>query len=472
MSAEPALSPNPPPSDFEAEQALLGAMLIEGVEACSRAFATVAPEDFYRTYHRHIAGAIYAIYSRREPVDLITVSAELRSQGLLEEVGGAEYLTALLSECPTAAHLPRYANIVAEKSVLRAMILEAGQIAGGAYENPANLGAYLSQSAERLQRLYRERVQPSVIQGPVDTFDRDIAALWQRLNSRRQPTSAQRFGIGLVDRVTGGIGTEQLVLIKADTKHGKSQLARQCALTTARNFRDDGSDRQVLCFILEEGVDAFRVKSWAWLARIDSKPLLTPGWWQGYKERKPEAENKLDGALSEWATLPLRYTDRVKDISQIEATCRALSYEVPIGLVVIDYLQLIRGGDPALREGEQRLTDYANRLQDLAAVELGCPIVCPAQITYDSANKRTYTKGARGIEFNASLVLEWRRTVDDAGAMQDAGRLACLLARNGTGFAPAAIVTDRTCGRFWDAEEYAALQAAENREPAQWPGSE
>jgi replicative DNA helicase len=467
MSAEYAVEPQAPPSDFDAEQAVLGAMLLEGDAACSRAFAVLAPDDFYRTYHRSIALAIQTVYQRREPVDLVTISAELRRTRQLEEVGGGEYLSSLIGEVPTASHLPRYANIVAGCSVQRRIMAEAREIIGGAGSNPENIGAFLAASAERLQRIYRERVQGGVLHGPMDTFEADVTALWERLQSPRQPVSAARFGIGAVDQRTGGLEGEQLVVLKADTKHGKSQLSRQCALTTARRFRDDDSDRHVLCFILEEGEEAFKIKSLAWMAGLDSKPMLTAGWWPRYEQANPEAAQRLVTAQSEWATLPIRYTDRVKDLSQIEATCRALSYELPIGLVVIDYLQLIRGGDPALREGEQQLSERANRLQDLAAVELKCPVLCPAQITYDPANKRTYTKGARGIEFNASLVLEWRRQIDEAGEMQDTGRLACLLARNGAGFAPVSIITDSKSGRFWDVEEHAALVAAQNA--VEWP---
>lgn len=453
----------PPPSDFDAEQAVLGAILMEGQEAAARAFAIVTPSDFYRTYHRQIAEACYAVYQRREPVDCLTVSAELRRRGLLEEVGSGEYLTALLGEVPTAAHLPRYANIVAEKAVLRHLDGLSHEIASGARQGPEDVGRYLAEAAERLQDLYRQRVSRGTLLSPATRFEADITSLEADLQAPAGEVSSARTGISKVDSNTGGLEAERLVVVKADTKHGKSQLARQTALTTAQRFVADGSGRVVLVFVLEEGERAWVRKAWAWLGVIDSMPLLKRGLWRRYLERQPDADKRLNAAQCEWGTLAetLRYTDRCRDIAQIEATCRALAYEQPVGMVVIDYFQLMTGGDPKLTTEEQKLTDRGNRLQMLAD-ELACPVLCPAQLSHDSANKRTYTKGARGIEHNCSLVLEWRRGMGEAGEMEDWGKLACLLARNGPGFAPVTIRTDRTCGRFWDELEYAQLVAAES----------
>jgi replicative DNA helicase len=344
------------------------------------------------------------------------------------------------------------------------------EIASGARKGPENVGRYLAEAAERLQALYRQRVARGTLLSPADRFEADISALYEDLSAPAGEVSSARTGIGRVDYLTGGLEAERLVVVKADTKHGKSQLVRQIALTTAQHFRDDGSGRAVLVFVLEEGERAWVRKAWAWLGQIDSVPLLKRGRWAAYLRQCQDAEQRLNAAQCEWGTLTdtLRYTDKCRDIAQIEATCRALAYERPVGLVVIDYFQLMTGGDPKLSTEEQKLTDRGNRLQMLAD-ELPCPVLCPAQLSHDAANKRTITKGARGIEHNASLVLEWRRGLGETGEMEDWGKLACLLARNGPGFAPVTIHTDRTCGRFRDEYDHASLTAHERAAP-EWPG--
>lgn len=448
------------PQDFDAEQAVLGSILLEGAEAASRAFAIVAPADFYRTFHQQIADAAFACYKRLEPVELVTVSAELRRRKQLDAVGGGEYLTALIGEVPTAAHVVRYAGIVAEKSLLRQIMQASREITTGAADNPENVGAFLTDAQERLQKLYRDRVRGGSIHGPADSFESDMMALWQDLQAPAGEVSSAQFGIPAVDRKVGGLEAERLVVLKADTKHGKSQLSRQAAIVTARNFAKDGTGRVVLFFILEEGERAWLRKCWAWMAGIDSMVLLKRGWWANYAANHPGAESRLMEAQSEWLTYPIFRTATVRDVSQIEATCRAMRYEHEIGLVVVDYFQLMTGGDEGLRSEEQALTSRGNRMQSLAD-ELACPIICPAQVSYDQAGKRTITKGARGIEHNGSLILEWRRDTADGGDFLDSGKLACLMARNGPGFAPVPLQTDRRCGRFYDIEQWAAMQAAE-----------
>ena len=134
-----------PPQDLDAEQATLGSMLVEA-GATARAMSIVKEEDFYREAHRLIFKAMVDVHSRNEPVDIVTVSAELRRQGRLEAVGGGEYLTALILEVPTAAHVQRYSQIVAEKSILRQMISTGAEIQGLAYDNPEDVGAALDQA--------------------------------------------------------------------------------------------------------------------------------------------------------------------------------------------------------------------------------------------------------------------------------------------------------------------------------------
>lgn len=147
------------PNDFDSEQAVIGSILLEP-KALERALATVRPSDFYRPFHQTIMKAALCCHLRGEPVDLVTVSAELRRCGALEEVGGGEYLTAIIGQVPTAAHVGRYANIVAEKAVLRRLIRAGQDIQDMAYANPEDVGAVLERAAALTQPLLERLLAP------------------------------------------------------------------------------------------------------------------------------------------------------------------------------------------------------------------------------------------------------------------------------------------------------------------------
>jgi len=158
MNESAHIDNKPPPQDIEAEQAVLGACLIEP-SAAERAFAIVEQQDFYPEVHRLIFGAIQAVHRRGEPVDLVTVSAELRRLDQLEDCGGGDYLTkGLIGKVPTAAHVVRYAGIVAEKSVLRQSARLGEDLTKAAYDNPADVAALLDEYQARFQQdIYRRR---------------------------------------------------------------------------------------------------------------------------------------------------------------------------------------------------------------------------------------------------------------------------------------------------------------------------
>jgi hypothetical protein len=201
-----ALSDRVPPRDFDAEQAVLGSMLLEP-GAAARAFAIVSPEDFYWEDHRAVCQAMVSVGMRNEPVDLVTVSAELRRNNLLQQIGGGQYLTALIGQVPTAAHVVRYATIVAEKAVLRRLIEAGGQIQDLGYANGANVGETVTKAAALTQPII-ERLRPP--QAPTLRTGLEIKELGNRpewewdqwimrrhLNSLIGPAGAGKTFVGL-----------------------------------------------------------------------------------------------------------------------------------------------------------------------------------------------------------------------------------------------------------------------------------
>ena len=182
-----------PPQDLDAEQATLGAMLVDR-GAVVRGLAIVKPEDFYREAHRTICAAVVTVQQQGNPVDLVTVAAELRRLGKLESVGGAEYLAALIEQVPTTAHIIRYATIVAEKALLRRFILECGDAQRQAYEQPEDTAEFL---AERLARLREVAVEATGGKG-ARPMSEGIPALAHRLEA--EIAQGRLFEPGEVDK--------------------------------------------------------------------------------------------------------------------------------------------------------------------------------------------------------------------------------------------------------------------------------
>ena len=451
-----------PPQDLDSEQATLGSMLLE-TEAADLALAIVEPADFYREAHQLIASAMQTIHQRGEPVDLTTVSAELRRRGQLEKVGGGEYLAALIQEVPTAAHVVRYATVVAECSVLRQAIREASEVQAEGYDRPEDVGAFLSRSGGRFDSLFAARVGsgPEPVQA---RFEDAVQKLEDRLALPGE-ISAQRTGIRLLDWLTFGLGSQRFVVPKADSGVGKSTFARQIFLETARQFLRDGSGRVCLFFGLEEDAGLVQAKMFAYLGYLDSVLLTVPGRWRHLEATDEKAFNQAErqkmAGMSEYAALPL-YTDYAhSDIGYIEGHIRRLRRQVEIGLVVIDYFQRLTGGERGERNEEALYRHRAERLGTLAnALEI--PFIVPSQVTYDPNLKRYNEKGARAIKDVASMVLRFERESDkETEELLDSGFVSCEKSRGTLTFGRVHVHADMARGRIWDAKEWQEMVEAE-----------
>lgn len=395
MTALPDLAP---PQSLEAEQAALGAMLVDP-GAVVRGLKAMHPDDCYREAHRTIAAAIVAVREAGNPVDLVTVGDELRRQGQLESVGGAEYLTALIDQVPTTAHIVRYATIVHEKALLRRLISELAQVQRRAYQEPEDVALFVAEELAHLRELATEAAGGQGAQ-PIANL---LPALVERLEVQIASVpgvSAARTGITQVDRLMGGLAGWGLVVPRADTKVGKSLFAGQSALASAREFRNEGGKRWVLVYALE-GPEEFEERAVAWLGGFNKMLLETRGQAMTADER-----GRYELAVQELASLPLAFTGTVADVSAIcaDVEAQALQGRVP-GLVVVDHFQRTSGG-----MGDSltlQLTDRARQFAQLA-VRMRCPVMVPSQVTVGEGGVRQ-TMWARGIAQEASLVIDMER---------------------------------------------------------------
>ncbi len=366
LASSGSITEKVPPQDLEAEQVTLGAMLLEA-GAASRALSILKADDLYRDVHRMIFEAIQQVSLRDQPVDLVTVSAELRRMGRLDAVGGPEYLSALIDEVPTAAHVVRYAQIVQEKATLRRLIEAGSYIAGLGYDNPPDVEATVDEAERRIFELAQRRITRDFVHiGPVvkETFE-----VLDKRQHRENYLTGISTGLSDLDDLTGGLQNSNLIIVAGRPSMGKSSLAifnfaLHAALregTPVGIFSLEESSRQ-----LAEGMLASEAHVNAWRLRRGG---LNPDDW-----------GKISGALAQLPNAPI-YVDDTPGISvlEIRGKARRLKAEHNIGLIILDYLQLATAG--AELEGRyQEVSLIARSLKSLAR-ELDIPVLACSQLS-------------------------------------------------------------------------------------------
>ncbi len=392
-----------PPQDLTAEQATLGSMLLEPT-AATRALAVLEDEDFYREAHRTIFRAMQAIDRRKEPVDLITVSAELRREGVLDELGGSEYLTALIGEVPTAAHVTRYAKIVAEKSLLRKLVSAGMEIAAAAYDNPADVRATVDDAEEKIFQIAQRRISRDFVQiGPVmeHTFD----VLDQTFRNKTFLTGIPT-GLSGLDDYTGGLQKGQLIIVAGRPSMGKSSL---CLSSFALSAATSEETTPVGVFSLEMSRMQVAEQLLCSYAHVNSFRL----------RRGNAAEDdwgRIAHALSVLPQAPL-YIDDTPGISIMEmrSKARRLKAEHHVGLLIVDYMQLATTGDRLASESRhQELAMIARGLKGMAR-ELDTPVVACSQLS----------RGVERREDKRPLLSD----LAESGAIEAEADLVCFLYR-------------------------------------------
>lgn len=363
-----ALADRIPPQDLESEQATLGAMLVEA-GATARAMSLVREEDFYREAHRIICRAMMEVHSRNEPVDIVTVAAELRRQGKLEQVGGGEYLTALIGEVPTAAHVQRYSSIVAEKSILRQMITAGADIQGMAYDNPEDVGDVLDKAEQRIFEIAQRRITSDFTHiGPaiLETFEK----LDRKFN---EPGFYSGVPTGLtgLDEITSGLQNGDLIIVAGRPSMGKTSLAIANFALHAAIQHQTG----VGIFSLEMSKSQLAELLLCAHARVNSYHLR--------RGRAGQDDwNKIGRALADLPNAPI-YIDDTPGIPILElrSKARRLKAQHDIGMIILDYLQLASIGERRSEPSRyEEVSAVARALKGLAR-ELDIPVVALSQLS-------------------------------------------------------------------------------------------
>ncbi|HEY8760895.1 MAG TPA: replicative DNA helicase [Candidatus Dormibacteraeota bacterium] len=416
-----------PPQSIEAEQSILGAILIDR-DAVVEIAEFLRPEDFYRQAHGTIYRAVLELFEKREPVDIVTVAEALERASELEAVGGRAYLSTLSNQTPTAVHALQYARIVERKSILRNLIGAAGKIAGIGYEDPAEIQEAVDRAEAELFQVSNRRVTAGfsrlkeLLHEAYDRLD--------YLHAHRGEILGIRSGFPDLDSLTTGFQKSDLIVIAARPSVGKTSLALNIA-----EHASVVDKRSVGVFSLEMSKEQLVQRLLSSVANIDSDRLRS-----GFLEEMDFT--RLAPAMNKLSEAPM-YIDDTPNISTMELRTKArrLQAESGLDLLVVDYLQLMQASTTSRDANRvQEVSEISRGLKGLAR-ELNLPVIALSQLSRqpemrnEKEPRLSDLRESGAIEQDADLVLFlWRdqeRSGDAHSADQEEIKLKLAKHRNG-----------------------------------------
>ncbi len=355
-----------PPSDIEAEQAVLGSMLTDR-DAVVSAIEVLKEDAFYREDNKAIYKAILNLYNKSEPIDIITLKSELMSMGKFEAVGGLEYIAELPEMVPTTANVEKYIKIVEEKSILRNLIKTANEIINLGYDPTEDVEQIMDSAEKKIFNIMQNRNQKGYT--PIKDILVDTFTQLEELYNQKQHITGVPTGFIDLDYKTAGLHNSDLILIAARPAMGKSAFALNLATNAALK-----ANVPVVIFSLEMSKEQMVQRILCSEAMVDNNKVRTG-------KIDDDDWMKLAGALGPLSEAGI-YIDDTPGISvmEIRAKCRKLKLEKGIGLVVIDYLQLVQGSNKRGGSREQEISEISRSLKILAK-EIEVPVIALSQLS-------------------------------------------------------------------------------------------
>ena len=416
-----------PPQSIEAEQSVLGSVLIDR-DAVVEVAEFLRPDDFYRPSNGLIYAAMLELFERREPVDIVTVAEVLERNGQLDTIGGRTYLSGLSNQTPTAVHAVQYARIVERKAVLRNLIAAAGKIAQVGYQDPADVQEAIDRAESELFAVSKERVSVgfshlrSLLHAAYDRLD--------YLHAHRGEISGVASGFKDLDALTTGFQRSDLVILAARPSVGKTSFALNIAEHAAVHEK-----RTVGLFSLEMSKEQLVLRLLSSVANIDSKNLRS-----GFLEEMDFA--RLAPAMNSLSEAPI-YIDDTPNIGAMELRTKArrLQAEAGLDLLVVDYLQLMQATTNSRDANRvQEVSEISRGLKGLAR-ELNIPVIALSQLSRQPEMRESKEprlsdlRESGAIEQDADLVMFlWRekeRGADDQDMDGEVINLQLAKHRNG-----------------------------------------
>ncbi|AFS71918.1 MULTISPECIES: replicative DNA helicase [Exiguobacterium] len=415
---------NTPPQSIEAEQAVLGAIMIDADRLIS-ASERLLPQDFYRAAHQRIFETMLVLSDRGEAIDLVTVTAELSTLGILEEVGGLPYLGELAEGVPTAANINYYVNVVDQKSTLRRLIRTANEIVTDGYERQNEVDVLLNEAERKILEVSQGKGSASFI--PISDVLTSAYATIDKLHKQSGETTGIPTGFRDLDKVTAGFQRNDLIIVAARPSVGKTAFALNISQNVATR-----ADENVAIFSLEMGAEQLVMRMLCAEGNVDAQRLRTG-------QLEDEDWGKLSLAMSSLSQAGIYIDDtpgiRVNDI---RAKCRRLKQEHGLGMIMIDYLQLIQGNGRSSDNRQQEVSEISRSLKSLAR-ELEVPVIALSQLSRgveSRQDKRPMMSDIResgAIEQDADIVAFLYRDDYYNKETEDANTIEIIIAKQRNG---------------------------------------
>jgi len=385
-----------PPQNIEAEKALLGCMLIDE-NARIKAFETVKKDFFYAPAHQQIFSSMVKLFERNERCDLITLTNQLKLDGKLEEIGGIEYLTEIAEFVPTAAHIDEYIKIVKDKYILRSLISNATQIISEASSEPDDVEELLDKAESLIFEISQHKIEKEAYL--LKELIKENLEVIEDIQNRKGLITGLPTGYVDLDRYIGGLHPSEFIIIASRPGMGKTALATNIAL----NLAAGGEQIPILFFSLEMSKEQLVQRILCCEAKINSKKLR-----EGILSDKEIAKLLLAAGQLEKAPIFIDDTPSLT-VFELRARARRLKAKEDIKLIIIDYLQLMKG-TRRTENRQQEITEISASLKSLAR-ELNVPVIAISQLsraTEQRENKKPHLSDLResgSIEQDADLVL-------------------------------------------------------------------
>ena len=354
-----------PPHSVEAEQSVLGSILLDK-EAMISVSETLVPEDFYKEAHKVIYESMLKLYNSQSEIDLITLTDELRDQGYLDDIGGIEYITSLSTVVPTTSNIKYYVNIVKEKSISRQLISAANDIINLGYDGSAKVEYVLENAEKKIFDISQERATNDF--QPINQVISEALSMLEKLYEEKNDVTGLTTGFRDLNKKINGLQRSDLLLIAARPAMGKTAFA----LNLVQNAALKG-DASVAVFSLEMSKEQLVQRMIASQSTVELKKIKTGTLADNDWPRITDGMAILSGAK-----IHIDDTPGIK-ISELRSKCRKLKIEKGLDLVVIDYLQLMEG--EGQNESRQQEIAKISRSLKILAKELDCPVVALSQLS-------------------------------------------------------------------------------------------
>ena len=412
-----------PPQNLDAEESVLGGILLD-TNALDRVIEVMGVEDFYRESHRKIFRAMLSLSDKREPIDLITLADSLRGRGELQDIGGATYLAELVDRVPSAANIANYARIVREKAVMRSLISVSNEISERCYGGQDDIETFLDDAERLIFDVSEQRIRPAFTK--VGDMIMDTVKTVEQLYERKELVTGVPTGFLDLDRITAGLQPSDLVIVGARPSMGKTSFVLNIAQHVALHHKV-----AVGVFSLEMAKDQLMLRMLCSEARVNLVNVRT-----GYLGERDFP--RLVMAASRLAEAPIFIDDTpAQNVLEMRAKSRRLKREADVGLIIIDYLQLMRGLT-AQENRNQELSEISRSLKALAK-ELNVPIVALSQLNRQvelRGDKKPVMSDIResgSIEQDADVIMFIYRDEMYNAESQDAGTAEVIISKQRNG---------------------------------------